>query len=62
MHRQLLTIGDCVERRDDYRSHSGHVGINAAITEGILQNVSLDVNSDHPRSKSLGRTELLCNV
>lgn len=62
LHRQLLTAGDCAERRDDYGSHSGHVGFNAAIKEDVLQNVSPDVNGDHPRSKSLGRTESLCNV
>lgn len=45
--RQQVTA----ERRDDYGSHSGHVGINAAITEDVLQNVSPDVNGDPPKIK-----------
>ena len=46
LHRQLLTAGGCVEERDYYRSHSGHVGISMAVTQDVLGNVSPDVNSD----------------
>lgn len=58
LHRQLLIAGDCKERRDDCRSHSGHIGINAAFTEDSLQNVSPDVNSDQPKIKGTWQDEI----
>lgn len=52
LHRQLLIAGDCAEKRGYYGSHSRHAGINVAVTEDELQNVSPDANGDQWKIKS----------